>query len=164
MAAAFDPVYDIERHGVLFRSSARQVDVLLLNGPISRKLIPSVERLYEQMPDPKWVVAMGECTISGGPYYDSYSVVNGAQTLLPVDVYIPGCPVRPEAMIDGFLKLKEKIKAHKKGSIETLKGHEVPSTKGQSIAAETEIRALKKGWGTVAKEAEKASEEAGGGS
>ena len=157
MAATSDPIYDVERHGIIYRSSPRQVDILLLNGPISHKLVPSVMRLYHQMPDPKWVIAMGECTISGGPYYDSYSIINGAQTILPVDIYIPGCPVRPEALMDGFLKLKEKIKAEKKGTVTTKKRHKVSSTKGQLIDSDTEVKALKKGWATVTKDIEKAN-------
>lgn len=115
MAATSAPRFDIERFGVIYRSTPRQIDVLLVNGPISHKLAPSIRRLYEQIPEPKWVVAMGECAICGGPYYDSYSVLQGADKLMPVDVYIPGCPVRPEALIDGFLKLREKIKSEKKG-------------------------------------------------
>src|SRR5712692_3618429 len=109
MAATSDPRYDVERFGVIYRSSPRQCDVLLLNGPISLKLRPAVRRLYEQMAEPKWVIAMGECTICGGPYYDSYSVVKGSYTFVPTDIFIPGCPVRPEALIDGFLKLSAKI-------------------------------------------------------
>jgi len=161
MAATSDPIYDIERHGVIYRSSPRQVDVLLLTGPISHKLVPSIKRLYQQMPDPKWVVAMGECTICGGPYYDSYCVINGAQTLIPVDIYIPGCPVRPEALIDGFLKLKEKIKAEKKGTIATRTGREVSSLEGQMIDEDTELKALKKGWATMAKAPGKTAEKGG---
>src|SRR3989337_1434806 len=131
MAATSDPRYDAERFGIIYRSSPRQCDVLLLNGPISLKLRPAVRRLYEQMAEPKWVIAMGECTICGGPYYDSYSVVKGSYTFLPTDVFIPGCPVRPEALIDGFLKLSAKIKAEKRGWIKTKKGRLVDATKGQ---------------------------------
>lgn len=131
MAATSDPRYDVERFGVIYRSSPRQCDVLLLNGPISLKLRPAVRRLYEQMPDPKWVIAMGECTICGGPYYDSYSIVKGSYTFVPTDIFIPGCPVRPEALIDGFLKLSEKIRAEKSGWVRTLKGRLVDARKGE---------------------------------
>lgn len=131
MAATSDPRYDVERFGVIYRSSPRQCDVLLLNGPISLKLRPAVRRLYEQMPDPKWVIAMGECTICGGPYYDSYSVVKGSYTFVPTDIFIPGCPVRPEALIDGFLKLSAKIKAERTGWIKTKKGRLVSSREGE---------------------------------
>jgi NADH-quinone oxidoreductase B subunit len=109
MAAASAPRYDLERLGTIYRSSPRQTDVLLLNGWISKKVRPSIRRLYEQMPEPKWVVAMGECAISGGPWYDSYNIVQGADQIVPVDIYIPGCPARPDAMIDGFMLLQKKI-------------------------------------------------------
>jgi len=110
MGTASASRYDAERFGILYRSSPRQCDVLLLNGWITRKVRPMIRRLYEQMPAPKWVVAMGECSISGGPWRDCYNVVQGADTFLPVDIYIPGCPPRPEAMIDGFFRLQQKIR------------------------------------------------------
>lgn len=113
MAASSAPDFDAERLGVIYRSSPRQTDILLVNGPVSRKLQPKLQILYEQMPEPKWVMCMGECSISGGPYWDSYSIVPGADTFLPVDVYIPGCPVRPEALLHGFLQLQRKIMAHR---------------------------------------------------
>ena len=104
------PRYDTERFGNgVFRSSPRQCDVLLVNGPISKKFADPLVRLWEQMPEPKWCIAMGECSISGGPYFQSYNILEGVDTLIPVDVYIPGCPSRPEALIDGFGKLREKI-------------------------------------------------------
>jgi len=116
MAAAGGPRYDAERLGIVFRSSPRQSDVMLLNGWISAKIRPSLKALYEQMPSPKWVIAMGECTISGGPWYDAYNVIQGADTFIPVDIYIPGCPCRPEAMLEGFNKLSQKITAENRGS------------------------------------------------
>ena len=103
MGQASAPDHDIDRLGLVYRSSPRQCDVLIVNGPVCEKLRPKLKTLYEQMPEPKWVIAMGECAISGGPYWDSYSVVAGADTFMPVDVYIPGCPVRPEALMHGFL-------------------------------------------------------------
>ena len=115
MAASAIPRFDAERFGVIFRSSPRQSDVLLVNGPISKKFADPIVRLWEQMPEPKWVIAMGECVISGGPYWDSYSVVAGADTFMPVDVYIPGCPVRPEALMHGFLTLQKKIREKEPG-------------------------------------------------
>ena len=116
MAAAGAPRYGAERLGIVFRSSPRQSDVLLLNGWISAKLRPSLKALYEQMPGPKWVIAMGECTISGGPWYDAYNVIQGADTFIPVDVYIPRCPSRPEAMIQAFNMLNRILSAENRGS------------------------------------------------
>jgi NADH-quinone oxidoreductase B subunit len=109
MAAAGASRFDAERFGVFFRSSPRQCDVLLVNGPISKKFADPITRLWEQMPEPKWCIAMGECAISGGPYFQSYNILEGVDTIIPVDIYIPGCPPRPEALIDGFGKLREKI-------------------------------------------------------
>ncbi len=112
MAAASAPKYDAERVGMIYRSSPRQTDILLINGWISKKLRPDIRRLYEAIPAPKWVVAMGECAISGGPWYDSYNIVQGLDQIVPVDVYIPGCPIKPDAMIDGFMLLQKKIDAY----------------------------------------------------
>jgi NADH-quinone oxidoreductase subunit B len=83
--------------------------VLLVNGPVSKKFADPIVRLWEQMPEPKYCIAMGECAISGGPYFQSYNILEGVDTVIPVDVYIPGCPPRPEALIDGFGLLREKI-------------------------------------------------------
>lgn len=103
--------FDLSRFGYeVFRNSPRQADVMIVAGTITEKMRPSVELLYHQMPEPKWVVALGGCAISGGPFVDSYSVTAGADKVVPVDVYIPGCPPRPEALIDGMLQLKAKLK------------------------------------------------------
>ena len=101
--------YDIARFGMeVFRASPRQADVMIVAGTITRKMAPAVKRLYEQMPDPKWVVAMGACACSGG-LFPTYAVIQGADTFLPVDIYIPGCPVKPEALLNGLIALQEKI-------------------------------------------------------
>lgn len=102
---------DIARFGMeLYRASARQADLMILSGTITHKMAPQVLRLWNQMPEPKYAIAMGSCTISGG-IFKSYAVLQGADEILPVDVYIPGCPPRPEGLIYGILKLHEKVKA-----------------------------------------------------
>lgn len=102
--------FDLSRFGYeVFRPCPRQADLLIVAGTLTWKMTPPLIRLYEEMPEPKYVIAMGSCAIGGGPFADSYAVVPGIEEVLPVDVYIPGCPPRPEALIDGMLKLKEKI-------------------------------------------------------
>jgi NADH-quinone oxidoreductase subunit B len=104
--------YDISRFGAeVFRPSPRQSDVMIVAGTINKKLELAVKTLYDQMPEPKWVIAMGNCAISGGPFKvkENYNVVEGADKLFPVDVYIPGCPPRPEALLEGIMTLEEKI-------------------------------------------------------
>ncbi len=105
---------DMERYGMIPRPSPRQADLLVVNGPVSHKMAPRLRQLYDQMPNPKWAIAMGECATSGGPYWESYAIVGGSDQIIPIDVYIPGCPVRPEALFYGVSKLQEKIKQGKK--------------------------------------------------
>src|SRR5918992_816305 len=101
---------DLDRFGAgFFAASPRQADVMIVSGPVSTKMPERMTRLYEQMPEPKWVIAMGACAISGGPFLDGYSVLMGADRVIPVDVYVPGCPPRPEALIFGIMTLQKKI-------------------------------------------------------
>jgi len=101
--------FDIDRFGAgLTRFSPRQSDVLMIVGTISQKIAPVLRKIYDQMAEPKWVVAFGTCAVSGG-IYDNYSTVQGADKIVPVDVYIPGCPPRPETVFEGIMKLQEKI-------------------------------------------------------
>nr|YP_010330681.1 NADH-plastoquinone oxidoreductase subunit K [Pilea dolichocarpa]UNY33820.1 NADH-plastoquinone oxidoreductase subunit K [Pilea dolichocarpa] len=102
--------FDFDRYGLVPRSSPRQADLILTAGTITMKMAPSLVRLYEQMPEPKYVIAMGACTITGGMFStDSYSTVRGVDKLIPVDIYLPGCPPKPEAVIDSITKLRKKI-------------------------------------------------------
>jgi NADH-quinone oxidoreductase subunit B len=109
-AAAFGARWDAERFGVVPRSSPRQCDLLIVNGTVTWKVAHKLIALYEQMPEPKWAIAMGNCATGGGPFRTAYSVVPGVDKLIPVDIYIAGCPPRPENMLDGILRLEQLIK------------------------------------------------------
>ncbi len=111
MMGAFAGRFDFDRIGVIPRATPRQADLIIVAGRATIKIAPIVRRLWEQMPEPKYVISMGSCATCGGPfYYDNYSILKGIDTVIPVDVYVPGCPPRPEALYEGVLKLQEKIK------------------------------------------------------
>jgi NADH-quinone oxidoreductase subunit B len=111
MIATATPRYDIARFGAeIFRASPRQADLLIVPGTVTWKMAPAVRRIWLQMPEPKWALAMGGCAIMGGPFAYAYSVTPGVNTLLPVDVYVPGCPPRPESLLTGLMLLQDKIR------------------------------------------------------
>jgi NADH-quinone oxidoreductase subunit B len=115
MMAVGDPRYDIARFGSeRFSATPRQADLMIVAGTVTYKMASRVRRLYNQMADPKYVIAMGACTVGGGPYFKyGYHVVKGVDLVVPVDVYVPGCPPRPEALLEGLMRIQDKIKGHR---------------------------------------------------
>jgi len=111
LMSASGPRFDFDRMGVFFRNSPRQADVMIVAGTVNKKMAETVKRLYDQMPEPKWVVAMGACASTGGPFREYPNVVMGVDKIVPVDVYVPGCPPRPESVQYAFLELQKKIRA-----------------------------------------------------
>jgi len=110
--------YDLSRFGMeVMRPSARQADMMIVSGTVTKKMVPQIVRLYNQMPEPKYVIAMGACASGGGPFKEGYNVVSGIDKFIPVDVYIPGCPPTPQALLNGLIALQKKIDAQSIGSV-----------------------------------------------
>ncbi|MBE0511904.1 NADH-quinone oxidoreductase subunit B family protein [Candidatus Bathyarchaeota archaeon] len=109
--ATLTPRFDVERFGIIIRGSPRHADMLVVTGPVTRQVKDRVVRVYEQMPEPKLVIAVGTCAISGAPFIGCYNVYGGIDTVIPVNAYVPGCPPKPEAIIDGIVKLIPKLRA-----------------------------------------------------
>ncbi|EGD78658.1 NDUFS7 protein [Salpingoeca rosetta] len=107
------PRYDMDRFGIVFRASPRQSDVMIVAGTLTNKMAPALRKVYDQMPEPRWVVSMGSCANGGGYYHYSYAVVRGCDRIVPVDIYVPGCPPTAEALLYGLLQLQKKIKRDK---------------------------------------------------
>ena len=123
--------FDLARFGSeAFRATPRQADVMIIAGRLSKKMAPVLRQIYDQMPEPKWVISMGACASSGG-VYNNYAIVQGADQVVPVDVYVPGCPPSPDALIYGILKLQEKVKRHTARNLSDLRLTEVGSPRRQ---------------------------------
>lgn len=110
---ALTPRFDVERFGILLKATPRHADVIVCTGPVTRQMKDRIIRIYEQTPDPKFVIAVGACAMSGCVYRGAYNVLGGVDQVIPVDVYVPGCPPRPDAIIDGVVKLLKKLEASK---------------------------------------------------
>ncbi|MBI2886408.1 MAG: NADH-quinone oxidoreductase subunit B [Chloroflexi bacterium] len=117
MIATYMSHFDLDRLGVVTWASPRQSDVMIVAGTVTKKMAPAIKLLYDQMPQPKWVIAMGSCATNGGPYAQYSRVLQGVDLIIPVDVYVPGCPPRPEALLDAILKLQEKIMLEARGVV-----------------------------------------------
>jgi NADH-quinone oxidoreductase subunit B len=109
MIHAYMPRYDLDRYGIIPRPTPRQSDVMIVAGTLTNKMAPALRRVYDQMPEPRWVISMGSCANGGGYYHYSYSVVRGCDRIVPVDIYVPGCPPSAEALVYGIMQLQKKI-------------------------------------------------------
>ena len=114
MIGTFMANHDLDRFGIVPWPSPRQSDVMIVSGTVTKKMAPAIKLLYEQMPNPKYVISMGACATNGGPYTEYDRVLQGVDKIIPVDVYVPGCPPRPESLLEGFLRLQEKIMEEKR--------------------------------------------------
>ena len=113
--------YDMDRFGIVFRASPRQSDVMIVAGTLTNKMAPALRKVYDQMSEPRWVISMGSCANGGGYYHYSYAVVRGCDRIVPVDIYVPGCPPTAEALLYGLLQLQKKVKSNKSLSIKLRK-------------------------------------------
>lgn len=109
IVAALTPRFDVERFGVLLKATPRHADVIIASGPVTRQMKDRLVRVYEQVPDPKFVIAVGACAMSGCVYRGAYNILGGVDQAIPVDMYVPGCPARPDAIVDGVVKLLQKL-------------------------------------------------------
>ena len=135
MMAAGASRYDMDRFGAgAFRATPRQADLMIVAGTVTYKMASRVRRLYDMMPDPKFVMAMGACTIGGGPYFKwGYHVVKGVDLVVPVDVYVPGCPPRPEALLEGLMRIQDQIRGHKIAKRKSADGKPFDFSRGVKV-------------------------------
>ncbi len=142
MMAAGGPRFDIARYGMeVFRASPRQADLMIVAGRVSQKMAPVLRQIYDQMPGPKWVIAMGVCASSGG-MFNNYAIVQGVDHVVPVDIYLPGCPPRPEMLFDAILKLHDKIQDTKLGSAPSRRDRSSSRPSRSSAPTTLELKGL----------------------